>query len=533
MKHHFRAFGLIIGLLPSTLLLAQAPTFQWVKQRSLDITSMAIDPAPPVLVAGHPQDGVLLVGLEAWGRSWSSDSYGDLQWTHYLFDGTVAEEWTTPGNARCRNVAYAPDGSIYALGEFLDSLRLDPGHLLTAPTNELHTFLLHLAGDGTVLWMHDLTDDHGADQPGGLAMDPVTGLHVGVHVNWEGRVLHFDADGNLVGTIMQDVGLGSIDVDAAGNVFVTGDCVPTAGGHFAGSLFVPDVSGNGYNRYLARYTADGNAVFVNFVGDATCRDTEVRSDGNGGAYWAGDLLAPAQFGSTSMQGPATGSTPDFHLVRVDSAGNYLWAKEGPVGTPNGAGIGRYQFLGVDADGNALVAGFTRGSLNWGNGIQTSNLGYFGAFAAAYTSDGVLMWVKTGDGTVSPMGHSLCVGGDGAVYLAGLARDTCYFDSVITSGGLQRYPFIAQLTTDGTTGVQAIRDVDGPVLYPDPVDERLWITAPEALGSSIHIVDVGGRVVQKLSQYTGAGVDVTQLPAGLYVLRLFRPQGPVGMRFVKL
>ncbi len=532
MKDHYRSLNLFIALLSAALVTAQAPTFQWARQRSLSITFMAIDPQPPNLTAAHPQGGALLVGLVAWHRNWSSSSLGDLQWTHYQPDGTVEAEWITPGNALCRNVEYAEDGSIYAMGEFLDSLQLDDDHLLTSMTNELHTFLAHLEDDGNVLWVQDLTAAYGVSQPSGLDVSSVAEFHIGVHANGDGRVMHFDADGNLLGEIQQDVSIRSMDVDANGNVFVTGGCVPMSGGLFAGELFAPTVTGNGYNRYLARYTPEGEAVFVNFVGDVTCAYTEVKSDGSGGAYWAGDLIDEAQFGSTTLQGPSTGSTPAFHLVRVDADGNYLWALEGPAGTPDGAGMGRRQFLGVDASGNARVGGLMHGDLDWGGGITTTSVGYYGAFAASYAPDGELQWVKTANGSPGLQAQSLCIGDYGNTYLVGLGRDTCAFDMESTIGTQQVYPFIAQLGTELSTQVDAVSNVNGLVLYPDPVSDHLWITDVATPGARVQVIDVSGQVVNDLPRYSNAGMDVSLLAEGAYVLRITSGKEVRSARFLK-
>lgn len=531
MKAHYRTWSLFALMLTCTAVDAQPPSFVWAQQRDLSVPIGAIDPQPPCIVTADAQGAALLVGLGAWHRNYSADAYGDLAWTRYAPDGSVLDQWSDTGNAVCRNVRYAPDGTVLVMGDFLDSLRFDADHTLHNTTNGPHIFLAHLTTDGTVLWMKDLSELYDVERPSGVVVTATSEVYIGAHVNGDGRVMRFDANGDLLTQLVQDVEIRSIDVDADGSVFVTGGCVPMTGGHFNGTLFVPTVAGNGYNRYLARYTPQGEAAFVDFVGDVTCRYTEVVCDGSGGAYWAGDLLDQAQFGNTTLQGPSTGSTPAFHLVRVDASGGYLWALEGPTGTPDGAGMGRRQFLDLDAGGNPIVGGLLHGTMDWGGGITISSTGYYGAYAASYAPDGNLRWVKDGEAIAGVVGQSTCASDDGSVYLAGLARGTCMFGSDTLYGAQQWHPFIARLAEDLSTAAPEPSAVPALLPYPQPAADRLFICDLSA-DSVVHVLDMQGRVLVSSSRYATSGIDISALVPGAYILRALDGARSFTARFIK-
>lgn len=531
MQAHFRTSTLLLASLAFITGEAQTPSFTWARQRDLTISFGAIDPQPPFLVCADEQGTALLVGLGAWHRNYSADAYGELAWTRYDTDGNVVAQWTMPGNAVCRNVRFAPDGTILMMSDVLDSLQLDADHTLLNTTNAPHVLLAHLTADGAVLWMKDLSELYNVQRPSGLVVTATSEVYIGAHVNGDGRVMRFDANGDLLLQLTQDVEIRSIDVDADGSVFVTGGCVSMSGGQFNGTPFVPTVTGNGYNRYLARYTPQGDAVFVNFVGDVTCEYTEVECDGSGGAYWAGDLIDQAQFGTTILQGPSTGSTPAFHLARVDAAGEYLWAVEGPAGTPNGAGMGRRQFLDRDVDGNPVVSGLLHGTMDWGGGLIISSTGYYGAYAASYDPEGQLRWVKNGNGVSGVVGQSACASTDGSVYMAGLARGTCTFDADTLNGAQQWYPFIARLAEDLSTAAPELHDGSALLPYPQPAADRLFIR-DLACGASVQLLDLHGRPLCAPFHYPATGIPIGSLSPGVYVVRSLDGARSFSARFVK-
>ncbi|MBE9461683.1 DUF4347 domain-containing protein [Dyadobacter subterraneus] len=94
--------------------------------------------------------------------------------------------------------------------------------------------------------------------------------------------------------------------------------------------------------------------------------------------------------------------------------------------------------------------------------------------------------------------------------------------------------------DGTFAYSRIRSVlfDQPVIkispYPNPVTEKLFLDVknPGTI-SHLSIYNFSGTVVSKPDRYTADGIQVGQLPAGMYILNFINPEGQrVNYKFVK-
>lgn len=82
--------------------------------------------------------------------------------------------------------------------------------------------------------------------------------------------------------------------------------------------------------------------------------------------------------------------------------------------------------------------------------------------------------------------------------------------------------------------EARADGHGLHLFPNPVSDRLSLdTRRLANGSVLHVLDVHGRLVaQFISTGTLTHFTVSQLPSGLYTVRVLDSQFPLAARFIK-
>ena len=88
----------------------------------------------------------------------------------------------------------------------------------------------------------------------------------------------------------------------------------------------------------------------------------------------------------------------FFLVKLNPLGEYQWLKEVPEVLTGDASTGSLNFLEVQSDGDIIITGFTRGVIDWGNGIISNGTNlYQDIIVWEFNSSGDLNWVKTAGG----------------------------------------------------------------------------------------------------------------------------------------
>lgn len=133
MPHHTTT--LLYAILLSTLSLAQEPVCTWATSAGFDQSASIFTQYPEYIIEADPVDGAVLFGMSVWVENYSSDSYGRLQLVHFGSDGTVGLQRDWWGSGTVSGLRYRADGRLVAMGEYLDSLRVDDDHLLSTSDN--------------------------------------------------------------------------------------------------------------------------------------------------------------------------------------------------------------------------------------------------------------------------------------------------------------------------------------------------------------------------------------------------------------
>lgn len=236
------------------------------------------------------------------------------------------------------------------------------------------TFLTKYSPTGVEQWIQRVGHPELDDQANAIAVDAwgnvyVTGSTRDALLGFGGTsdvfVMKFSSSGKQLweerfGGSTNDVGRG-ITVDAAGNVYITGE--------FAG--YGSANAGNS-NAFLAKYSSTGDQLWVqqaNLPNSDIAYDVAV--DGAGGVFIAGST-------GGSLQGTRVGFTDAF-LMKFDQGGNYLWHRVAGADYEDSA-----QGVAVDNSGNVYVAGY----------IQTGRGHPSDTFIAKYTNDGSSLWADS-------------------------------------------------------------------------------------------------------------------------------------------
>ncbi len=459
-------------------------------------------------------------------------------------DGSLVTSQIIAGRSYLTQVRAAPNGRLYLLGHFLSLVAFDAQHTLTDPDPFplAHDFLACLDSTGAVRYVRDLTVAFNEPfcNTRTLVPAPADQLYLGMSGTARGTLVHqLDAQGQVVRTLTQTGGMSvdGLDLDASGTLFVTGTCMRPQGGSFNGTPIVPGVSGNGYNQYVACYEPTGTLRWVQFIGDFTCVDPQVRADGTGGVYWLTTLTGPATLGGVTLPGPATGGSNDFMLARLNAAGTVQWAHDVPTGQNAGAHMGQDFCLDTDAAGNVYLAGVTQGTIQWAPGVQTATGNYQELLVQRRSpATGATKWARSApasDYTVG--GGTVAVAPDGTVLVTGTGTGTMTFDALTMPPVTRDHFFVARLTQAGSpTATAGPQPAPAWSLTPNPATAGVTVRPPADAGVvAAGLFDALGRCVARVSGQTEVlTFDVRTLPVGLYVVRATSARGAWTGRIVK-
>jgi N-acetylneuraminic acid mutarotase len=219
----------------------------------------------------------------------------------------------------------------------------------------------------------------------------------------------------------------AVAVDAAGNVYVVG--------LFEGKVDF-DPSGATVNlsgdAFIAKYTSSGALVWArSLTGDFGYEGADICVDADN-VYVTGGFEGRVDFdpgpGVTTLD---SGSAPAAFVLKLNSSGNFVWARAFRGGETGGLGIA------VDPSGNVYTTGFFSGTVDFDPGDGVYNLTSppisgnpsFDAYVSKLDGSGNFVWAKR-VGSDSPtqdwydmgdQGYDIAVDSEGNVYTTGTFR----------------------------------------------------------------------------------------------------------------
>ena len=319
------------------------------------------------------------------------------------FGGTSTEN----GNA----IAVDAAGNMYTTGYFQNTADFDPGigisNLTSASLNGNDVFVSKLDSSGNFVW---------AKRLGGTSTDT-------------GNAIAVDASGNVYttgyfkGIADFDPGIGTSDLTAVGNQDV----------------------------FVSKLDSSGNFVWAKSFGAGSDDDaTGVAVDASGNVYTTGTFRSTVDFDPGAGISNLTAVQPDVFVSKLDSSGNFVWAKSfGGTSTDNGNAIA------IDASGNVYTTGYFYVTADFDPGAGIENLtstGLQDVFVSKLDSSGNFVWAKRLGGTNTDNGNAIAVDASGNVYTAGYFHETADFDpgagieNLTSAGGMDG--FVSKLDSSG-------------------------------------------------------------------------------------
>ncbi len=268
------------------------------------------------------------------------------------------------GLDRASAIGIDATGNVYVAGSFRNTADFDPGagiaNLTAIGASDI--FILKLDVAGNYIWAKGIGDIN-IDIAVGIALDANANVYtigsfndapdfdpgagtfklISLGSN-DVFVSKLDAGGNFVwakqvGGTNTDLGRG-IDVDANGNVYITGSFNNTA--DFDPGVGTANlVSNGGSDIFMAKLNASGNYVWSKGIGDIANDDVNaITKDGAGNIYTTGSFQGTIDFNpGASIDTLSSKGLLDFFISKYDTAGNYLWvAQFGGIGNDNALGI---------------------------------------------------------------------------------------------------------------------------------------------------------------------------------------------------
>jgi VCBS repeat-containing protein len=431
-------WAVLLGLTISTVCWAQDPVLDWVvtdgDTSNDDATAVAVDAAGYVYSAGtfrgtvdlDPGPGTFEVSapnIDVYVRKLDAD--GNFVW--------AGSYGTTGNNNSVNDIAVDEDENLYLTGSFGNTADFDPG----AGTTEL------TSAGGADIYVLKL------DSSGGL--------------DWVRRM----------GGTTDDNG-NAIAVDAAGNVYTTGDFTDTVD-FDPGSGTTNLTSGGSLDAFVSKLDTDGDFVWAaSNSGTSTVVGSAIQVDSSGNVYTCGRFNNTVDFDpGAGTNNIASNGSSDGYVQKLDAAGALVWMVQ-----LGGNSSDTANDLAIDAANNLYTTGRHRGGVDFDPGAGTTSLTNAGSsdiYVQKMDTDGTFEWVVGMGGTDFEEGNGVSVDDAGNVYVAGHFADTVDFDPGVGTLGLTSAGgsdmFVLKLDTTGAlTWARTFGDTGADVSFALAADD---------------------------------------------------------------
>ncbi|MBN8702228.1 MAG: T9SS type A sorting domain-containing protein [Bacteroidetes bacterium] len=346
----------------------------------------------------------------------------------YILSNSQSLGWakqigSTTGNDEGKSITVDAFGNIYTKGYFDNKVDFDPGvgvYNLTS-NGPRDIFISKLNAAGNFVWAKQLTINNSNDLnlllttdatgsvyttgnfSGTVDFDPGSGVF-SLSSAGAGKdifIQKLDSNGNFVWA--KKIGANGVDlaasisVDALGNVYTTGqytDVVDFDPGVGVFKLTAPTI--NPY-LFICKINAVGNFVWAKSIEtDGNTNYSSIKADALGNVYTVGEFknavdLDPG-IGTYTV---SAGVGPHTFVVKLNTSGNFVWAKHFESNSTTTAFSSRY--IEMDTQGDLYVAGNFDGTITFDPGINIHTLSdlsaYNPGFVCKLNSAGNIKWVK--------------------------------------------------------------------------------------------------------------------------------------------
>lgn len=370
-------------------------------------------------------------------------------------------------------------GNVYTTGYFYGTYNMDPGATnYTLSCISQTSYILKQDALGNLLWAHKIDNDTdfntakiAVDQQNNVYvtgyyrgvsdLDPTAGVSTFTAIGLaDCFIIKLNASGNFIwaksfGGSSYDVG-GNLAFDASNNVYVFGSFYDTV--DFDPDLGVTNLTSNGdYDVFISKLDVNGNFLWAkSFGGNSADEGRGIQLDAQGNIYITGAFQGGVDFdpNASTLFLSSNGAT-DIFMVKLNSAGNLVWAKSmGSTAYDNGTD------LVLDKNGtNIYLTGQFENMVDFDPNVGTTNLTSLGSadiYINKLDTAGNLIWAKSFGGTVYEHVSGIKLDSLENIYLAGGYGDIVDFNP--NSG-------VLNLTSNGSTDLYISKlDSNGVLVF---------------------------------------------------------------------
>ncbi len=373
------------------------------------------------------------------------------------------------------SVAVDAAGNVYTIGYYLGTADFNPGpgtaNLTAAGRSDI--YISKLDGAGNFVWAKSI-GGNGWDDGAGIAVDALGNIILTGHFSgtadfdpgagtanltaagdYDIFICKLDAAGNYLWaeSIGNNNGDYSWDVvaDAMNNIYITGQ--------FFGTLdFNPGAgtsnmtSAGGYDFFICKLDIAGNFLWAKSLGGLNPDVSySIDVDINCNVYTTGGFNGTVDFDpGASVFNLSTAGSEDVFILKLDSMGNFVWAR-----SFGGNNFDSANALSVDFAGNVYTIGTFEGTadFNPGPGISTiTSSGFTDVFICKIDVAGNFVWAKNLSGMNYEDAFAVNTDNNGNVVFSGCFSSLVDFDPGIgtfnlTPSGAQDI-FISMLDNTG-------------------------------------------------------------------------------------
>ena len=225
--------------------------------------------------------------------------------------------------------------------------------------------------------------------------------------------------------------IGSIDVDATGNVYTVGEYRSTVDFDPSGATANLTSVSSSVDVFIQKLDASGNFLWAMSVGGSGQGDNayDVEVDDTGNCYVSGRFNLTADFdpGSGTQNLTATGNSDGF-ILKLDPDGNFLWVRQLSSSASTSSSTNVFGIT-VDNDGDILATGSFRGTTDFdpGSGVASITANSTDMFILKLNSSGNYEWAVGLTGSSFGIGEDIATDADLNVYVAGRFTSSVDFD----------------------------------------------------------------------------------------------------------
>jgi hypothetical protein len=374
-------------------------------------------------------------------------------------------EWATEagasGNDFCNSIAVDAAGNVFATGGFYGTVDFDPGpgvfNLTSAGATDI--FISKSDSAGNLIWAKQLGGT-GNDLGNLIKIDGKENIYTtgrfqsiadfdpGAGVNNLSSsgsddiyISKLDSAGNLIWA--KPMGGTSTDIgfsiafDPAGNIYSTGLFMGTADFDPGNGVFNLIAAGS-YDIFISKLDSAGNFLWAKSFGQSSNdRGTSITTDAWGNIYSTGYFEGTIDFDPGPATYNLTAAAADVYVLKLDPSGNFIWAKQFGSTQVDGG-----KAIAADNQGNIYTAGVFQGTVDFDPGTGTFNLtdngGAYDGFISKLDTGGNFIWAKQLGTTYFAGVNALALDNPGNIYATGIFSNTCNFDTIVSNISLTSF-----------------------------------------------------------------------------------------------